>query len=106
MFPVTTAAGRISVVVIAVVVLVAFLVWSKRATSQSFFLGVLTGTGLVLSFDIVWVHWIFGLHHVTNAAEDVVLEPLLVLAGIVFVWFGISREGMARERSEARRKAA
>jgi hypothetical protein len=52
MFPVHTAAGRIVVLVVTIAVLVGFLLWSKRATSHSFFLGVLVGTGLVLSFDI------------------------------------------------------
>ena len=92
MFPVHTAAGRLVVLVVAIAVLVGFLLWSKRATSHSFFLGVLVGTGLVLSFDIVWVHWLFGLHHITNTPEDLVLEPLFVLTGLSFIWFGITRE--------------
>jgi hypothetical protein len=92
MFPVGTAAGRIAVLAIALAVLGGCLLWSKRATSPSFFLGVLAGTGLVLSFDIVWVHWIFGLHHVTNAPEDVVIEPLLVLTGLLFLWYALTRE--------------
>jgi len=78
--------------VVAVAVLIGFLVWSRRATSYPFFLGVLAGTGLVLSFDIVWVHWLFGLHHITNHQEDVVLEPLLVLTGLAFIGNGITRE--------------
>ena len=52
MFVVSTAAGRIAVLAVALAVLVGCLLWSKRATSHSFFLGVLAGTGLVLSFDI------------------------------------------------------
>ena len=76
----------------AVAVLIAFLVWSWRTKSRSFFLGVLAGTGLVLSFDIVWVHWIFGLHHLTNAPEDVVLEPAFVATGVVFLWYALTRE--------------
>lgn len=55
-------------------------------------LGVLAGTGLVLSFDIVWVHWVFGLHRLTNTRMDLVLEPLLVVLGIAFLCFGIRRE--------------
>ena len=98
MFPVTTAAGRIAVLGAAVAVLVGFVLWSKSATSRSFFLGVLAGSGLLLSFDIVWVHWIFGLHHVANAQEDLVLEPLFVLTGLAFMWFGIRRE---RHRAQA-----
>jgi hypothetical protein len=64
----------------------------KRAASNSFFLGVLAGTGLILSFDIVWVHWLFGLHHLTNTRMDLVLEPLFVLTGLIFMWFAITRE--------------
>jgi len=92
LFPVTTPAGKIAVIAVAIAVLIGFLVWSKRATSDAFFRGVLAGMGLVLSFDIVWVHWIFGLHHVTNTQMDLVLEPVLVLAGLGFLWFGITRE--------------
>jgi len=92
LFPVNTAVGQIAVLTVAVAVLVAFLLWSKRAASDSFFLGILTGTGFVFSFDIVWVHWIFGLHHLTNSELDLILEPLLVLAGLGFMWFGITGE--------------
>jgi uncharacterized membrane protein len=96
MFPVNTAWGRIAVLVVAVAVLVGFLLWSRRGASPSFFWGVLAGSGLVLSFDIVWIHWLFGLHHITNAPEDLILEPLFVLTGLVFMWFGIRRERHAR----------
>lgn len=92
LYPVTNPAGQLAVVTVAVAVLIGFLVWSKRATSVSFFRGALAGIGLVLSFDIVWVHWIFGLHHITNTQMDLVLEPVLVLAGLVFLWFGVTRE--------------
>lgn len=92
LYPVTNPAGQLAVIAVAVAVLIGFLVWSQRATSASFFRGALVGTGLVLSFDIVWVHWIFGLHHITNTDMDLVLEPVLVLAGLVFLWFGITRE--------------
>ena len=92
MFAISTAGGRIAVLAVALAGLVGFLLWSKRATSNSFFLGVLAGTGLVLSFDIAWVHWIFGLHHVTNSREDTVIEPLFVLTGLIFMGHGITRE--------------
>jgi hypothetical protein len=92
LFPVTSPSAMLLVLLVAVAVLVGFLVWSKRVASNSFFLGVLAGTGLVLSFDIIWVHWIFGLHHLTNTRMDLVLEPLLVVLGIGFLWFGIRRE--------------
>ncbi len=92
LYPVTGPAGQIAVLAVAIAVLIGFLLWCKRATSASFFWGVLAGTGFVLSFDIVWVHWIFGLHHLTNTRMDLVLEPMLVLLGLVFLWFAITRE--------------
>ena len=91
-YPVTNPAGQLAVLAVAVAALVAFQLWSLRATSAAFFRGVLAGTGFVLSFDIVWVHWIFGLHHLTNTQMDLVLEPALVLIGLVFLWFAITRE--------------
>jgi hypothetical protein len=102
LYPVTAPAGQIAVLVAAVAVLIGFLLWSQRATSASFFWGALAGIGFVLSFDIVWVHWIFGLHHLTNTQMDLVLEPLLVLLGLVFLWFAITRE--RRQRCSQTRK--
>ena len=99
LYPVTTSAGQIAVLTVAVAVLVGFLLWTKRATSASFFLGVLAGTGFVLSFDIVWVHWIFGLHHLTNTDMDLILEPMLVVLGLVFLWFAITRERRQANRA-------
>ena len=92
LYPVTSPAGQIAVLAAAVAVLIGFLVWSSRATSASFFRGTLAGNGLILSFDIVWIDWIFGLHHLTNTQMDLVLEPLFVLLGLVFLWFAITRE--------------
>lgn len=54
MFPVTTLVGRLVVLGVAIAVLIGFLVWSKRTASSSFFFGALAGTGLVLSFDVIW----------------------------------------------------
>src|SRR5438477_7898912 len=96
LYPVTAPAGQLAVLAAAIAALVGFLLWSKRATSASFFLGALAGIGFVLSFDIVWVHWIFGLHHLTNTQMDLVLEPLLVLLGLAFLWFAITRERRQR----------
>jgi drug/metabolite transporter (DMT)-like permease len=92
MFPVTTTLGRLAVLGVAVLVLVAFLIWSRRTGSNSFFFGALAGTGIVLSFDIIWVHTLFGLHHLTNAPEDAILEPLFVFVGLAFLWYGVTRE--------------
>ena len=99
LYPVTAPAGQIAVLAAAIAALIGFLLWSKRATSASFFCGALAGTGFVLSFDIVWVHWIFGLHHLTNTKMDLVLEPLLVVLGLVFLWFAITRERRQANRA-------
>lgn len=92
MLPVSTAAGRLAVLAMAVAVWIGFVVWSTRSTSASFVRGVLAGTGLFLSFDVVWVHWLFGLHRATYGREDAVLEPLAVFAGVVLLWYAIARE--------------
>ena len=60
--------------------------------AEAFFRGVLAGSGLFLTFDVIWIHWIFGLHHLTNTpAEDVILEPALVIAGAVMLYLGLRR---------------
>jgi hypothetical protein len=92
LYPLTASAGQIAVLTAALAALTGFLLWSRSSTSTSFFLGALAGVGFVLSFDIVWVHWIFGLHHLTNTQMDLVLEPVFVLLGLAFLWFGITRE--------------
>jgi hypothetical protein len=99
LYPVATPAEQLAVLTVAVAVLIGFLLWSKRATSASFFRGVLAGNGVVLSFDIVWVHWIFGLHHLTNTEMDLFLEPPLVLLGLVFLWFAVTRERRQANRA-------
>lgn len=92
MFVVDTTLGRLAVLAVAVAVTVGFIVWSRRTKPPAFFRGVLAGSGLFLTFDIIWIHWIFGLHHLTNTpAEDVVLEPALVIAGVVMLYLGLSR---------------
>jgi hypothetical protein len=101
--PVSSLAGQLSVIAVAVAFLIMFLLWSQRTTSASFFLGVLAGMGFVLSVDIVLIHWIFGLHHLTNTQMDLVLEPLFVLLGLVFLWFAITRERRQANRAALRR---
>src|SRR5438105_14562448 len=104
LYPVTAPAGQIAVLAAAIAALIGFLLWSKRATSASFFWGALAGTGFVLSFDIVWVHWIFGLHHLTNTQMDLVLEPLLVLLGLLFL--GLRSRESATKQIKRRTKGA
>jgi hypothetical protein len=106
LYPVTAPAGQLAVLAVAIAALIGFLLWSNRTASASFFWGVLAGIGFVLSFDIVWVHWIFGLHHLTNTQMDLVLEPLLVLLGLVFLWFAITRERSQADRASPQRRSS
>jgi len=45
LYPVTAPAGQIAVLAAAIAALIGFLLWSKRATSASFFWGALAGIG-------------------------------------------------------------
>jgi hypothetical protein len=96
LFPVNSWIGMLAVIGVAVVVL------SYQTTSPSFFWGALAGVGLVLSFDVVWVHWIFGLHHLTNTRMDIILESLLVFFGLLFLWSG-SRESIGEFHETSQR---
>jgi len=93
--PVTTMAGRLAVIALGVAVLIGCLVASHRVFSRSFFHGFMVSTGIFLSFDIVVFHWVFQLHRMTSGVEANVVEPALVLVGIVFVAYGYSRERRA-----------
>ena len=47
LYPVTASAGQIAVLTAALAALFGFLLWSRRNTSASFFLGALSGVGFV-----------------------------------------------------------
>ena len=82
MFVVDTTLGRLAVLAVAVAVTVGFILWSRRTKPPAFFRGVLAGSGLFLTFDIIWIHWVFGLHLLDEHARGMsFLEPLLVVAG-------------------------
>jgi hypothetical protein len=97
---VTTAGGRVAVVGFAGAVLVACLIGSARFYGRSFFHGFMAATGMFLSFDIVVLHWIFGLHRITSGPEADIIEPVLVLTGLIFAAYGLLRE--RRQASLAR----
>ncbi|PLS18637.1 hypothetical protein CVD28_05735 [Bacillus sp. M6-12] len=87
-----SAAGRIGAVVFGMAILILLMGIFKRFFSASFFQGFIVAAGLFLSFDIIVFHWIFQLHRITNGPEANWLEPILVVFGSVFVWYGIRRE--------------
>ncbi|WP_158555830.1 DUF2243 domain-containing protein [Peribacillus glennii] len=85
-------AERIGAVVFGMVVLILLMGIFKRFFSRSFFQGFIVAAGLFLSFDILVFHWIFQLHRITNGPEANWLEPILIVSGSLFVWYGISKE--------------
>ncbi|WP_163099661.1 hypothetical protein [Peribacillus alkalitolerans] len=83
---------RIGAVLFGVVILLILMAIFHRFFSKSFFHGFTVATGLFLSFDIVVFHWIFQLHRITNGPEANWLEPILVIVGSIFVWYGMNKE--------------
>lgn len=94
-----TPAERIGAVLFGIVVLLILMAVFRKFFSRSFFNGFTVATGLFLSFDIVVFHWIFQLHRITNGPEANWLEPILVVAGIVFVTYGVKLERAPRNNS-------
>jgi len=85
-------------VAIAVILFVFLAYLAFRFFSRSFFHGFIVAGGLILSFDIVLLHWIFQLHRITSGPEADVLEPLFVLCGIALAIIGVKRELAAGQR--------
>lgn len=93
-----TQAGRIGAVFFGVCVLMILMAIFRQVFSKSFFRGFTVATGLFLSFDIVVFHWIFQLHRITNGSEANWLEPISVVVGTIFVWYGIKKETDSKSR--------
>jgi hypothetical protein len=87
-----TMAGRLGALLLALAIMVGAMIGARLWFPRSFFHGFIVATGVFLSIDIVLVHWIFQLHRITNGPEANVIEPILVVLGIVFLWFGIRNE--------------
>jgi len=88
----TTMPERLGSVLVAVVLFVVLAYLAFRFFSRSFFHGFIVAAGLILSLDIVLLHWIFQLHRITNGPEADLLEPLFVLCGIALTAIGVRRE--------------
>jgi len=94
----TTMAERLGSVSVAVILFVFLAYLAFYFFNRSFFHGFIVAGGLILSFDIVLLHWIFQLHRITSGPEADVLEPLFVLCGIALVITGVKRELAAGQR--------
>jgi len=92
----TTLVERLGSVLVAAILLVLLAYLAFRFFSRSFFHGFIVAAGLILSLDIVLLHWIFRLHRITSGPEADVLEPLFVLCGIALTIIGVRREMAAK----------
>jgi len=96
----TTLPERLGSVSAAVILFLILAYLAFHFFSRSFFHGFIVSAGLILSLDIVFLHWIFQLHRITSGPEADVLEPLFVLCGIALTIVGVKRE-LAAERRDA-----
>jgi uncharacterized membrane protein len=95
-----TPLERIGAVLCGITVLLILMAVFHKFFSRSFFNGFTVAVGLFLSFDIVVFHWIFQLHRITNGPEANWLEPVLVVIGIIFVTYGVKKEGSLKNSSK------
>jgi len=93
----TTMLERLGSVLVAVVLFVVLAYLAFHFFSRSFFHGFIVAAGLILSLDIVLLHWLFQLHRITNGPEADVLEPLFVVCGIALTIIGVKRESAAMQ---------
>lgn len=95
-----TPLERIGAVLCGITVLLILMAVFRKFFSRSFFNGFTVAVGLFLSFDIVVFHWIFQLHRITNGPEANWLEPVFVVTGIIFVTYGVKKEGSLKNTSK------
>lgn len=69
-----------------------FYIICAKLFSLSFFYGVIAASGFFASFDIVVFHWIFQLHRITAGPEADIIEPILVVLGVIMLLYGIKKE--------------
>jgi len=94
----TNLAERLGSASAAVILFVILAYLAFNFFSRSFFHGFIVSAGLILSLDIVFLHWIFQLHRITSGPEADVLEPLFVLCGMALTIIGVKRELAAARR--------
>ncbi|WP_078593372.1 hypothetical protein [Evansella clarkii] len=99
-FEATTMAGRLGALFFVLIVTLLVYYISYKFFPPSFFHGVIFASGFFASFDIIVIHWVFQLHRLTYGPEVVVLEPLLVIAGIAMIIFSVKREKNLQESAQ------
>ncbi|MDQ0253432.1 hypothetical protein J2S74_000804 [Evansella vedderi] len=88
----TTTAERLGALAFIGLGTILFFIFCAKFFLASFFHGVLAAAGFFASFDIVVIHWIFQLHRLTAGPEANVIEPILVVVGIILFIYAIKRE--------------
>ncbi|MFC0189201.1 DUF2243 domain-containing protein [Fictibacillus aquaticus] len=83
---------RIGAVAFGIVLLIIMLFAVYKAFTRSFFNGFVAAIGFFLSVDTVVFHWIFQLHRITKGPEANILEPIFVVIGAIFIWYGVRSE--------------
>lgn len=97
-----TGEARVAVVVLAAAIVLLSLALAKRYYPSAFFRGFLVAVGVIFSFDIVVIHWVFGLHRITAGSEADVIEPIVVATGVAFVILGLRGESQSRHAAPPR----
>src|SRR5262245_21470581 len=88
LIPVETMAGRLSVLLFAMLSLVLFMALARRR-SDEFFRGFLVAVGSFLSFDVIVIHIVFRLHRLPSGPEADYVEPFFILLGVAFILYGL-----------------
>jgi hypothetical protein len=91
-FEAQSQAERVGSVAFGVALLIIMLIAVYKAFTRSFFNGFVAAIGFFLSVDTVLFHWIFQLHRITKGPEANILEPVFVVIGAIFIWFGVRSE--------------
>ncbi|MEB1805836.1 MAG: hypothetical protein LPK26_00750 [Bacillaceae bacterium] len=88
----TTTVERLSALAFGGAGTILFFIICRKVFSLSFFHGVLAASGFFASFDIVVFHWLFRLHRLTYGPEADIIEPILVVIGIILLVYAVRKE--------------
>lgn len=91
-FAATTTGERLVALLFAGLGTIVFFMICAKFFLASFFHGVIAASGFFASFDIVVIHWFFKLHRLTYGPEADIIEPILVIVGILLLIYSIKKE--------------
>ncbi|SDO19266.1 hypothetical protein [Alkalicoccus daliensis] len=91
-FEAETLPERLWALFFVLVMTLAFYYITLRFFPPSFFHGVIFASGFFASFDVVVIHWVFQLHRLTDGPEANIIEPVLVVIGIIMMFYALKKE--------------